>query len=66
MTDQGRPGMKPQGGAGGLIEVWKEAQRGKIQAPMLRVPGQGRAATLALLKQMAAQNKVGTLGPRQQ
>ena len=66
ITDQERPCMKPQGRVRGLIAVWKETQRGKIWAPMIRVPGQGRVATLALLKEMAVHNAMGIPGPRQQ
>ena len=58
--------MNPQGRARGLIAVWKKAWRRKTWAPALRVPGHGRAITFILLEQMATQNKVGTLGPRQQ
>ena len=73
MTDQERQGMIPQGRARGLIVVWEQVQReergrlrrGGIWPPMIRVPGQGRAATLALLHEMAVQNAMGTLGPRQ-
>ena len=64
MTDHRRPGMRPQGKARGLIVVWKETQRGNIWAPMINIPGQGRAATLALLKEMSVQNAMGTPGLR--
>ena len=66
MTDHERPGMRPQERARGPIAVWKETQRGKDLDPMIRVPGWGRAATFALLKEMAVQNSMGTMGPRQQ
>ena len=60
-------------GARGLIAVWEQVQwedrgrlrRGGIWTPMIRVPGQGRVATLVLLHEMAVQNAMGTPGPRQ-
>ena len=71
MTDQERQGgMRPLERARGLIGVWGQVRmeemmrlrRGDLD-PMIRVLGWGRAATLALLHEMATQNATRTLGP---
>ena len=65
MTEQERQeGMRPWGRARGPITVWEQnrmeerarSNRSAIWTPMIRVPGSGRAATLALLEEMATLN----------
>ena len=67
MADKEGWGMRPQGRARGLMTVWEWVQeeqwerlrRGGIWTLMVKVPGWGRVATLALLHEMAVQNVVG-------
>ena len=75
MMDQGKQeGMRPLGRARGLLVVWEQIRReerarlrmGGIWTPKIRVPGQGRVATLALLHEMATQNAARTPGPEHQ
>ena len=74
MNQERQEGMRPLGRVGGLIAVWElmrreekaRLRRGGIWTPMIRAPGWGSTATLALLHEMAMQNTARTLGPRQQ
>ena len=52
----GSLGTKQEGGGDAIKE-------GKIRTPMVRVLGQGRVATLALLHEMSTQNVARAPGP---
>ena len=57
-----------RGRARGLIAIWEEMGEGRnrIWMSVGQTPGHGRAATLALMSEMVAQNATRTPGPQSQ